>query len=181
MGVPPETHSFLSCLCSNSQASSWSISWMGWVHSYGTGVACWQRSLASSALKAIGVSCSTAVAGGLFQSPMVRTGLPHRGRWRAYGSEFIPMVRSCPCVCFLQPNEVRCYPHVAFNNFEHKGQSQVSSTVFKFIPFKIFHHGSDTGCGVIVALNKAYCFPLDFLEAVYILGKMGIPYSSSIF
>ena len=51
------------------------------------------------------------------------------------------MVRSCPCVCFLQPNEVQCYPHVAYNNFEHNGQSRASSTVFKFIPFKIFQHG----------------------------------------
>ena len=108
-------------------------------------------------------------------------GLPHGGRLRAYGSEFIPMVRSCPCVCFLQPNEVRCYPHVAFNDLEYKGHSRVSSTMFEFIPFKIFHHGRDTGCGVIIAFNKACCFPLDSLKAVYILGKMGIPYSSSIF
>ena len=111
-------------------------------------------------------------------------GLPHDGRWRAYGSEFIPMVWSCPCVCFLQPNEVRCYPHMAFNDLEHKGLSQVTSTVFKFIPFKVFHHGRDTGCCVIIALNKATCcFPMDFSRRFISWARWGshiaAPYSNT--
>ena len=37
-------------------------------------------------------------------------GLPHGSRWRAYSLQFIPMVWSCPCICFLQPNEVPMLP-----------------------------------------------------------------------
>ena len=178
---------------------------MGWVHSYGTGVDCWQCSLVSSASKATEVSCSIAVVGNLFQFPMDR-----KAKDCLIAVDNEPLARNLYLWCdrvlafaFSSPmmsDVTQTWPLTILNirtslrSVTHKILTRsYSGKRLRGLWLQIFiiysrrsgfsnklHHGRDTGCGVIITLNKACCFSLDFLKAVYILDKIRMPYSSSI-